>query len=487
MKDTILQVNNYSLTEVEKGKSELLKYTNNALNNNLIFKKAYKATYDKDYSYLSLKRSKLVKCWCMNAMFNSAILTGSDFQHTTFSNCEFLNASFDFCLFYGCELTSNDSSKAISGANFSNTNIVNSRLVNILFDRSTITNTLFEHTIIDHCSIKYSSFENSTFNDCYFSNMELRNLNIEFVEFKNCKFEKVILPFAQIPYTFGLLDCIKRFKDSVWISSKNENQTMTIEEYIGILPQLVPYYIHEQEYFPATNIYIFFKEYDKAFDSLMCGIKKACMEKDFRMLKYFCKLAITSGWCDRNKIKKLFDFISEIKNFEPMTEYAQHNYYLHLGDLRKILFFGAETMPTLHFHLQTNISPGEEDKLIALVKCIDNIINASEDDKVIHSIEMHHESPYDLLILAVGLAVILKAIAEGIHSLCSPVKDLQEIRKNQQQITLNQQEIVMNKEKIRKMKEVAEEAKETMCINNITMQGQFYFTNYESPKLVNRR
>ena len=473
--DNFFLQGNYNQEDVEISKSIIRKYSDTAANNNFLFQKAYKTTYSQDYSYLSLKRSNLIECQCKNAHFKSSTLTGSTFQHTLFYNCDFLNASLDFCLFYNCDFFSNNQ---IVGANFSNTNVINSSLSNILFDKTTVSNTLFEGTTIDHCTINYSSFENSTFNNCYFKNMELRNLNLEFVEFRSCKFVAVTLPFSQVPYTFGLLECLENYKNNIWISSKEEQGKMTIENYIKILPQLIPYYIYIQEYFPATNIYIFFKEYDKAFNTLMNGVQKACMEKDFRMLKYFCKLAINSGWCDRKNIKKLYNFINEIKNFEPMTEYEQHNYYLHLGDFRKILFFGDETLPTLYFHLQTNINSGEEEKLIAIVRGIDNIINAFDSDKIFYSIELHHESPYDLLVMAAGIYIILKLIAEGIHCLCIPIKDMQELKLNQQKILLNEQEVVINKEKIDKIKKAATETKETMSINEISVQGQFYFTNY---------
>lgn len=471
---------NFNQKDIEISKSLIRKYTDNVANNNLLFQKAYKTTYSQDYSYLSLKRSNLINCQCKNAYFRSATLTGSTFQHTLFHNCDFLNASLDFCLFYNCDFFSDKQTKAISGANFSNTNVINSNLSNILFDKTTVSNTLFEHTTIDHCYINYSSFENSTFSNCYFKNIELRNLNLEFVEFKNCRFETVTLPFSQVPYTFGLLECIKKYKNNIWISSKEKQDRLTIDNYIEIIPQLIPYYIYIQEYFPATNIYIFIKEYDKAFNTLMNGVQKACLEKDFRMLKYFCKLAIISGWCDRKNIKKLFDFINEIKNFEPMTEYEQHNYYLHLGDFRKILLFGDETLPTLHFHLQTNINSGEEEKLITIVRSIDNIINAFDSNKTFYSIELHHESPYDLLIIAAGIYVVLKLIAEGIHSLCVPIKDIQELIINNQNIILNEQETVINQEKIDKLKKATTDAEEAMSIHKISMHGQFYFTNYFS-------
>jgi len=477
----------FSENEINKGKEILNKYTEYVANNNILFKEGYKTTYNSDYSFLSLKRSRLIECLCYNANFNATALTGSNFENTEFKNCSFLNATLDFCLFHNCVLSSNNPEYAINNANLGNSNLVGCILNNISIKKSTASNTLFEDSMFIECSFDYSSFENCIFRNCRFKNMEFRNLNLEFVEFINSDFDNILFPFAQIPYTFGLLTCIQDHPHRISISSKSNDKRISSEEYFELLPEIIPYYLFEQEYFPAANIYILFQEYEKAFETIIKGIRKACFEKNFRMLKYLCKLSITSGWCDRKKILQLYYIINNINNFEPLTDFERHNYYMQLGDFRKILLFGNNLMPTIHFHLQTNIFPHEAEKVATLIDGINKIIDSADNKNIISTIELHHESPYSFVVAIMGAIVTLKIIAEGLHALYTPVKDAQEITINQQQIELNAQEILINQEKLKQMRETGKNVKETIVTQQISIYGDFYVTNFQPDRIEQKR
>lgn len=466
----------FSNTEIAQGKELLIKHAGHVANNNMLFQKSYQANYNDNYSFFSLKRSRLLDCVCDHANFTATAFSGSTFQETLFRDCNFKNASVDFCLLYKCFLEAVNEENGIINANLGNSNIIECQISNLSILQSTVSNVLFEDTMFHNAKIEYCAFENSVFRNCIFEKMELRNLNLEYVEFINPRFDDVVLPYAQIPYIFGILLYMRNSNGSLWISSTSDNR-ISVDEYFTILPSMIPYYLSEQEYFPVANIYIALNEYEKAFEAILNGMKKAGYEKDFRMLKYFCKLAITSGWCNREKIKQLYSFIYDINNFEPMIEYERHNYYMHLGEFRKILLFHNDTLPTLHLHMHTNILPHETEKVSFLVHTLDQILDAVKDDDVISSVELHHESPYDFILTVIGTFLVLQTAAKGLSIICEPVKDIQEIIMNQQQIKLNQQEMEMNQEKIEKMNQIAEESKQNLKSQNIFVRGKIYFTN----------
>lgn len=468
--------------EITQGKQLLMKHAGHVANNNIYFQKSYQANYSDNYSFLSLKRSRLLDCVCDHANFTATAFSGSTFQKVLFRDCNFKNALVDFCLFYKCCLETKNQENGIINANLGNSNIIESQISNLSILQSTVSNVLFEDTTFHKAKIEYSAFENSVFRNCRFEKMELRNLNLEYVEFINPRFNDVVLPYAQIPYIFGILLYIRDSDDSLWISSTSDNR-ISVDEYFALLPSMIPYYLSEQEYFPVANIYIALNEYEKAFEAILNGMKKAGYEKDFRMLKYFCKLAITSGWCNREKIRQLYSFIYDINNFEPMIEYERHNYYMHLGEFRKILLFHNDTLPTLHMHMHTNILPHETEKVSFLVHTLDQILDTVKNNDVISSVELHHESPYDLILIVIGAFFVLQTAAKGLSVLCEPIKDIQEITMNQQQIKLNQQEIELNQEKIEKMNHIAEESRKTLESQNIIVQANIYFTNCHQNKL----
>lgn len=474
----------FSVEDTENAKNMLMKYAGGIANDNTLFKKAIGVTYDKDYSYLSMKRSQLQNCKCIDAIFKSTALTGSNFLNTVFQNCYFPNVSMDFCLFYDCDLISKKEDCSIINANLGNTNIVMSRMKNLHIKTSTITNSLFDKSTFDACKIEYSSFENTIFHHCTFKRMELRNLNLEFTEFIEPSFCDVVLPFAQIPYAFGLLNSLKEHPQDVWISSEGNADKISVESYFEILPKIIPYYLETEEYFPLVNIYIALKEYANAFAAMKQGVQKASIEKNFRMLKYFCKLAVYDArWCNQVQRQMLCDFIYDINNFQPMTEYQCHNYYLHLGEFRKILLFEDNTKTTLYFQMHTNILPEEKQKLVTLLAGIDKIID-STDEKLISSIELKHNSPYTILITILGVLAILELVAKGLSSVCTVVKDIQEIIVNNQQITmnkqqikLNEQQLLLNQKQIDELMSTSENIKKEMIQQNIILKGDYYFTS----------
>lgn len=207
-------------------------------------------------------------------------------------------------------------------------------------------------------------------------------------------------------------------------------------------------------------------------------MRKASSEKDFRMLKHFCKLAVLSGWCDRKKIKTLYSFIYDIKNFEPMISYQRHNYYLHLGDFRKILLFNTNTSPTLNVRLQTNILPEETENIALLIENLNQLITVIGKRDVISSVELHHESPYEVILFIVGGLILLKCISENIHVMCEPVKDIQEIIINDQQIKINKFLIKENEQRAKDAEEIVKKGKEQLSVHNIEVKVNSYITNY---------
>lgn len=135
-------------------------------------------------------------------------------------------------------------------------------------------------------------------------------------------------------------------------------------------------------------------------------------------------------------------------------------------------------------HMHTNILPHETEKVSFLVHTLDQILDTVKNDDVISSVELHHESPYDLIFIVIGAFIVLQTVAKGLSVICEPVKDIQEIIMNQQQIKLNQQEIKLNQEKIEKMNYIAEESKKNLESQNIYVQGTIYFTNCRQNKLL---
>ena len=463
---------------------QLLAQHTDAANNNTGFQKAAYAHFSGDYSRRSLKRSALRMCHCENVNFNAAAFTGSQFQGVTFEGCDFSNASADFSLFYDCKFSSGRNKTLLLNSNFSNTSIISSTISELSIHESVISNALFKDTSFSACSIQYSSFENVSFYNCRFSNMELRNLNLDFAEFFHPAFENVILPFSQISYTFGLLQSLANAGEALWVSSKQAAGKISVQQYFDLFPALIQCYISQQEFFPLANIYIAQNDYDMAFQAIMSGIQKAGFEKDFRMLKYFCKLARLSGWCSREALNTLYNYIYDYRHFEPMEPFEQRNYYLNLGEIRNILITDNPDLPTLYFRFQSNILPGEKENLSLLLDSIDQTVEDIPDQSISHKIELRHESPYDILVVAFGTITALAYLANLLNTLCKPVGAMMDLKIKQQTIQLNEQQLKKGEQDIRisevKLQELEESARKRRAQLNksgILLDGSSYFIN----------
>lgn len=313
---------------------------------------------------------------------------------------------------------------------------------------------------------------------------ELLFSNLDFAEFFHPAFENVILPFSQIPYTFGLLQSLANAGEALWVSSKQAAGKISVQQYFDLFPALIQCYISQQEFFPLANIYIAQNDYDMAFQAIMSGIQKAGFEKDFRMLKYFCKLARLSGWCSREALNTLYNYIYDYRHFEPMEPFEQRNYYLNLGEIRNILITDNPDLPTLYFRFQSNILPGEKENLSLLLDSIDQTVEDIPDQSISHKIELRHESPYDILVVAFGTITALAYLANLLNTLCKPVGAMMDLKIKQQTIQLNEQQLKKGEQDIRisevKLQELEESARKRRAQLNksgILLDGSSYFIN----------
>lgn len=467
-----------------QGSLEILSKHTDEANNGRVFFKGTHARYSGDYSKLSMKRSFLKDCTCENADFDSVAFTGSQFQEVTFTDCNFANASIDFSLFYRCKLSSDTGRTELLNCNLTNSNIISCTLSGIAVCQSVLSNSLFKDTTFSKCSIQYSTFENTLFHHCHFVNMELRDLNLDFSEFLHPTFENVVLPFSQIPYSFGLLQSLCETSQNIWVSSKQNDGKISVSQYLDLLPNYINHYISQREYFPLANIYIAQGKHDMAFQAILNGIKKAGYEKDFRMLKHFCKLARLSGSCNQEALNLLYDYIYDYQHFEPMEPFEMRNYFLYLGEIRNILIADNSNSPTLYFRIQSSIRPEEKNNLTLLLESIDQLIEDAQDQPIMNKVELRHSSPYEILIIAIGALAALKLLAEGLSAMCKPIKDFkdiqilnQTIKLNQQKLELGQQQIQLNKAKLQEIEKTAEKKRIILAKSNISLDGSYYFIN----------
>ena len=304
--------------------------------------------------------------------FDYAASTGSLYKNDIFENCSMYQTDFEFCLFENCEFSSKK--KVVSSFNCSD--FVNGKFHNINFKACTFTGALFDKCNFVNVDIQSSTLENALFDNCSFYNMNLSRLNMNFVHLINPNMSNVILASEQIPYIFGCMKYLLNTNDIVKISSNGI--LISISDYFKLeVPNLIDKWVEQSQYdykayFPLANIYIATKDYNEAQKALSSGIAKAVSGRDFRMIKFYCKLISESDAFDN---KQRHTFYNLIKCFSPSNEqnlFVQRNFIRNIGEIQSILFSHTKKA-SLKLKFLTNISINDSNLLQKIIEHIFSI------------------------------------------------------------------------------------------------------------------
>lgn len=453
--------------QIQQAISSLEKYIPLMQNNNRLFEAGINITVTGEYCDYSLKRSSLIASEVKTASFNNTAFTGSYFSEVIYSDTKFDESNMQYCQYIHNELKNIN----IYSSNLSYSNFFNTIFDNVKFTGSTISEILFEQCTFNDCLFTSSMLENTIFIQCTLCNVVFVNTNVEYMEFKNCKFNKVTLPMAQVPYVFGLFPSMEIHGNDIILSA--DGKMVPLNEYKSLQKDLIIYYTSISEYFPLANLYLASGETDTAYDYIALGIQKAIIQRNFRMLKFFCKQAKQKNVFSYNKLKELYVKIEKYSARQKFNKYEQRSFIYNIGEIRSILLDNMDDFPTARISLQTNIDSSESEKIIQTIEYIDTAVNESCTQKISH-IEYHHNSDANFIIQLSASYVEIILLVNTLVILSGNIIDsVQKKIINHQQIILNKLEI---EEKKKKTKEI-EKRNQELQKNNIHYTVQYIINN----------
>lgn len=294
--------------------------------------------------------------------YDEACVTGSIFRNCKFIDCSMDRADFEFCEFYHCEFTI----KEIHGCSFNSSSFIDTSFNAIYFDCCTFTGAFFQRCPLDHVQIRYSTLENALFKQCSFYHMDVRYLNLDYIDLDHPYMEDVVLPISQVPFIFGAPQYLKDTTDTVFIS-KGERGRMTPAVFFHeVVPLLCSHFIKTGQFFPLANLHFALGHYEDGIKAIEQGIRATMAVRDFRMLKYFCKLAANSGAVSPSALRNLYHNLICRLYPQHSSEADIPNYARHITEI-KALLFGKTKRPAVTLSLKTDICQGEHHKLGKLV------------------------------------------------------------------------------------------------------------------------
>lgn len=392
-----------TIEKYQESLQHLQRYQTELPNNEICFRflDGAKVPINPNRKYISesLKRSHVRNLQFENALFDDSSWTNSVFENVHFTDTPFINSNASYCNFAECDFTYKLNNDNIRGSNFSYANLVKSNFNHTQVKNSTFDNVTFIKCTFTESVVEESTFEGSIFENCTLKKVDLSNLNLDFAEFKNCVMSDVTLPFFHLPYIYGGIKYLYNSNEKVWVSACDiQEGKITANEYIALLPDLINYYSYYNEYFPLANIYAAQGDYDKAFAALDLGIESSEQSQNFRMLKFYCKLAAGFDFIDYATCQKLYEKIYNYHSFKKLTPYAAKDYFAQLGEIRHLLLFNDSNKSTFEIYLKTNVDSTESDKLGILLSQIEKLICVYPKESVIYSVELKHSCPWDVLL-----------------------------------------------------------------------------------------
>lgn len=337
-------------------------------------------TPQKEYNFkdVAMTHSKFYNCTIKNIDFSKAAVTGSLFEKCEFIDCNFDEADFEFCDFRSCKI----STKEIKNCSFNNSNCIETTFSNIHFDSCTLTGTYFDHAHITNVDITFSTLEGACFSKCIFKDLDWRYLNLEYVEFIEPHMDNVVLPFSQIPYMFGVLQYLVQTTETVTIS--NDTSTISVDEYFNYgIPFLLKRYEEDRICFPMSNIYLFGRDtdYNRAFEYLSEEVSTLSMRRDFRGIKFCCKLISMSQRFSKRHLNQIYKNITNVDISIDPNSAEMKSFTRNIGEIRSILYRREKT-PSLLIRIQTNIEIEYSMRFANLMKQFQNIAKPNHTDKL---------------------------------------------------------------------------------------------------------
>lgn len=380
--------------------------------NGLLFQIASGAEITQDYSRKSLKRINANHCRFNKSVFKAVAAVGSRFSDVRFYECDFSASNFQYCYF---DNTVFARKSFASGANFSHSVFIECNFEEINIKESTFFDCQFQGCTFISGSINSITLENSTFYNCTIKKTNLAHLNLEYTQIAEILMEDVILPPYQVAYVIGGPSYLFTTKDKIF--TYTDKGDVAVAEYIKLIDDLIIYYHSQYDFFPLANIMIGLSKYEEALTYIQRGIREAFDYFDFRMVKHYCKLAISCKSFSHIQLKSLYDIITELSYQKELGVKELHSYFINIGEIRELLLNTAGNKERAEFIIKTSIDKDDLESVNELYNRINHILKEHCSEEHIDSIELRHNSPYELMITCIDTVPHLMILIPAIYGL----------------------------------------------------------------------
>lgn len=339
-------------------------------------------------------------------------LTGSQFRSVSFLKTFLDGNSFACCDFYDVTFDGNEC-KPFSANNFSLSSFEQCRLSNLQFISSGMLGSVFHNCSFKNTLFRSSTLEGTSFINSHMTACDLSSVNLEFTRFSRTSLDGVCFPFYQFPYVIGAADYISSEKNTITLCAGEK--ILPISEYRRQLDNLILYFEDKREHFPMCNLYIAKRNIKEAKRTLLDGVSTALTFHDFRMIRYFCQLALHHNILDEFTRQRIERDLDAFLQTETIPETRLNDYMAHVGSIHTMLRSGSSNSVTLHFNIKTNAlrdDPDGVEYISALLHDLNRTLSQAEGQNGFQ-VTVANYSPYEIAVTvlsAVGSAASIASL-----------------------------------------------------------------------------
>lgn len=392
---------------------------------------------NESYYRKGLKQSKFHFIEFNSCVFDSTALTGSQFHHACFKQTTILGSSFACCDFFDVSF-SGKKCPNFRANNFSFSTFEGCNFVDVRFRNSGMLSSLFHNCVFNNVVFKSSTLEGTRFANCKLTKCDLSSVNVEFICIADSILRNVKFPFYQFPYVIGAANYIGTSETEIKLSAGEK--TIDLSEFKNNLDDLILFFADKHEYFPMCNLAIAKGDIPSARKFLKDGITEAMRghNRDFRMVRYFCQLALHHEIMDEQMRCLILDNLNKFLIQKDIPE-QQLNYYMtYAGNIRTMLMKGGSKSVTVHLEIKTNVDRENVNGVEFVNKLVQDLNEAlaQAEDKVGFQVSISHYSPYEICVEVLtnvgsvaSIASIIWATVEASSKRKQKKRDQVELRK----------------------------------------------------------
>ncbi|MGN1268028.1 MAG: pentapeptide repeat-containing protein [Candidatus Aphodocola sp.] len=345
-----------------------------------------------DFDGNKIRKSKYINCQFSNVDFNGTSGESSIMTNCRFYDCSFENARFDNSDFTDSKFLPSSNKNTLTACGFSNSNFTNVQLNSLNISGSNFVESWFQDSELDNTFFVCCNFEGALFDNVEINNCNFSKASLEFVEFNNCIANNSIFQIFSILHSYNGLKLIEKYKDCVYLKFPDSDKQITGNTFLSILDEIEAYFYYKKDFFALANISIFFGKSDNAFKYILFGLDDSFKKKDFKLIRYICKLASLNLFFTKAQLSQLYSFLQNNEQISELNYFEYNNYLNEMDNIKKILIDNPYNLPQMKISIETDIDYNDTDNVAEIIKYINKTYNLVSPDSPTY-LTISHNSP----------------------------------------------------------------------------------------------